>query len=124
MGKQSISKFSNEGLHIILTKDKFRIVFDQVIKTNIGHVNGLELVPVPNVANVALERGIVVDINNFHKSIGHINEDSLHKMANYYGITLRGKLDTCFECSLAKIRQKNVGNEAEKTSKIPGKVYL
>jgi hypothetical protein len=58
-------KLSNEGIHITLTKEKFRIVFDEVIKANNGHVNGLELVPVPNVANLTLERGTVVDINNF-----------------------------------------------------------
>jgi hypothetical protein len=32
----------------------------------------------------------------------------------------RGQFNTCFECSLAKIRQRNVGKTTEKTSKVPG----
>jgi hypothetical protein len=63
----------------------------------------------------------VVDINGFHWSIGHVHEDSLRKVADYYGLKLRGQLNTCFECSLAKICQQNVGKTTAKTSKIPGK---
>jgi hypothetical protein len=61
----------------------------------------------------------VVDINNFHQSMGHVHEDSLRMMADYYGLKSRGQFNTCFECSLAKIRQQNVGKTTEKTSKIP-----
>jgi hypothetical protein len=71
-------------------------------------------------ANLALERGTVVDINDFHQLMGHVNEDSLCKMADYYGLKLRGQFNKCFECSLAKICQRNVGKTTEKTSKIPG----
>jgi hypothetical protein len=61
----------------------------------------------------------VVDINDFHRSMGHVHEDSLRNMAEYYGLKLRGKFNTCFECSLAKMRQRNVGKTTKKTSKIP-----
>jgi hypothetical protein len=85
-----------------------------------GHVNGIELIPVVNMANTTLERGTVVDINDFHRSMGHVHEDSLRKMADYYGLKLRVQFNTCLECSLAKIRQRNVGKTTENTSKIPG----
>jgi hypothetical protein len=104
----------------VLTKDDFRISFDQIIKTSHGHVNGIELIPVINMANLTMERGTVLDINDFHRSMGHVHEDSLRIMADYYGLKLRGQFHTCFECSLAKIRQRNVGKTTEKTSEIPG----
>jgi hypothetical protein len=72
-------------------------------------VNGIELIPVVNMANLTLERGTVVDINDFHCSMEHVHEDSLRKMADYYGLKLCGQFNMCFECSLAKIRQWNVG---------------
>jgi hypothetical protein len=52
--------------------------------------------------------------------MGHVHEDSLRKMADYYGLKSQGQFITCFECLLAKIRQRNVGKTTEKTSKIPG----
>jgi hypothetical protein len=41
-------------------------------------------------------------------------------MADYYGLKLCRQFNTSFECSLAKIRQQNVGKNTVKTSKIPG----
>jgi hypothetical protein len=52
--------------------------------------------------------------------MGHVHEDSLRKMAEYYGLKLRAQFNTCFECSLAKIRQRNVGKTTTKTSTVPG----
>jgi hypothetical protein len=69
----------NEGLKFVLTKKDFRIAFDRIIKTSHGHVNGIELIPVVNMANLTMERGTVVDINDFHRSMGHVHEDSLQK---------------------------------------------
>jgi hypothetical protein len=40
-----------------------------------GHVNGIELIPVVNLANLTLERGTVVDINDIHRSMGNVHED-------------------------------------------------
>jgi hypothetical protein len=83
-------------------------------------VNGIELIPVVKMSNPTLECGTVVDINDFHRSMCHVHEDSLRKMADYYGLKLGGQFNTCFEFSLVKIRQRNVGKTTEKTSKIPG----
>jgi hypothetical protein len=56
----------NEGLKFVLTKNDFRISFDRIIKTSHGHVNRIELIPVVNMANLTIEQGTVVDINDFH----------------------------------------------------------
>jgi hypothetical protein len=73
---KSMSKgwqISNKGLNFVLSMDEYSIVFDQVIKTANGHVTGIELISVPNVAQVHIEKGSVLDINDFHKSMGHIH---------------------------------------------------
>jgi hypothetical protein len=91
---QSLQKgwnLNNEGLKFVLTKHDFKILFDRIIKTSHGHVSGIELT--------------VVDINDFNQLMGHVHEDSLRKMAVYYGFKLQGQFNACFECSLAKIRQ-------------------
>jgi hypothetical protein len=90
---QSLCKgwiLKNEGLKFVLTKNDFKISFDRIIKTSHGHVNGIELIPVVNMANLTLELGTVVNIIDFHQSMGHVHEGSLHKMAEYYGLKLRG----------------------------------
>jgi hypothetical protein len=114
----------NQGLKFVLTKDNNWIVFDKVIKAHNGHINGIELVPVTTVANVTVDQGWVMDINTFHRSMAHIHQDALSKTADYYGNKLRGKFNTCFECSLAKIRQQNVGKDSENRSSVPGERLL
>jgi hypothetical protein len=60
---KSMSKgwqISNKGLSFVLSKDKYLIVFDHVIKTASGHVTGIELIAVPNVAQVHIEKGLVL----------------------------------------------------------------
>jgi hypothetical protein len=55
------------------------------------------------------------------KSQCHIHKGALDKTAAYYGVKLQGKLEPCYDCSLAKIRQFNLGKEAKKKSAVPGK---
>jgi hypothetical protein len=43
---------TNKGLRFVLTRESQSIVFDQVIKTANGHVTGIELISVLNVAHV------------------------------------------------------------------------
>jgi hypothetical protein len=52
-----------------------KIVFDKIIKTSNGHANGIDMVPVMNVASVAWTKPAQMEINKFHRSMGHVNED-------------------------------------------------
>jgi hypothetical protein len=88
---KSMSKgwqISNKGLSFVLSKDKYSIVFDHVIKTANGHVTGIELIAVPNVAQVHIEKGSVLDVNAFHKTMGHIHRDALNIIAWKVGTML------------------------------------
>jgi hypothetical protein len=90
------------------------------MQTQNGFVSGVEMIPKVERAYVVLEKGRVVDVNDFHKLMGHINEESLRKTADYYGIKLKGNCETCYECSISKIRQKNVKKQTQNKSSIPG----
>jgi hypothetical protein len=86
-------------------KQDFKISFEKIIKTSHEYVNGIELIPILNMANLTLEHGTMVNVNEFHQSMGHVHGDSLCKMAEYYGLKLHGQFNMCFECSVAKICQ-------------------
>jgi hypothetical protein len=52
--------------------------------------------------------GKSININDFHKMLGHCGSDRLQKTAKIHGLKLSGKFETCAECAIAKARQKNV----------------
>jgi hypothetical protein len=81
---------------------------------------GIELFPVQNVAQVQIEKGTVLDGNKFHKMMGRIHKDALAKTSKFYGVKLKGTLEKCSECALAKIRQQNVCKESKVKVSEPG----
>lgn len=115
---------SNKGLIISLKKGDARLTFDQVLETHSGQVVGVNMVPhsdaQSDVAHVLLEHGRDVDVNVLHKTLGHIHEDALKKTASYYGMKLTGTFERCYECSLAKSKQKATAKFTDVKSTIPG----
>jgi hypothetical protein len=109
-----------KGLIFVPSNGKYSIVFDNVVKVANGHVTGLELIAVLSVAQVHIKNGSLLDVNAFHKTMGHLHQEALNKTAAYYGVKLCGTLEPCYECSLAKIRQTNVGKDAKNRSTVPG----
>ena len=66
-----------------------------------------------------------VEINKFHKMLGHCGSDKLRKTANIHGFKLIGEFTTCEECAISKARQKNVAKEWKGGSLIPGeRLYI
>jgi hypothetical protein len=111
---------SNKGQSIVLSKNKTTLMFDRLMQTDNGAVVGVIMKPKIDTMHLSIEKGRVVDINDFHKSMGHINEESLRKTALFYNIKLKVKLDKCYECSISKIKQRNVAKTTENKSEIPG----
>jgi hypothetical protein len=95
-------------------------MFDSLMKTDNGAVVGLIMKPWIDAIHVSIEKGRVIDINDFHKSMGHVNEESLRKTADFYNIKLKGKLNKCYKCSISKIKQRNLAKATENKSEIPG----
>ena len=52
-----------------------------------------------------------IDVNKFHKMIGHCRFDCLKKTAQVHGLKLKGQFKVCEDCAVAKVRQKNVNQD-------------
>jgi hypothetical protein len=61
-----------------------------------------------------------MDINQFHRVAGHVNDEFLHTTAKHYGIQLTGKLTPCVDCTLAKIHKSPITKESTPRSHTPG----
>jgi hypothetical protein len=64
--------------------------------------------PVAYVAQSNFSSVNAIDINKFHKMIGHCGADRLKRTALIHNLKLKGELKVCEDCALAKARQKNV----------------
>ena len=65
-----------------------------------------------------------MDINIAHHIFGHPSEATTKSTVKKYGWTLTGNLEKCDECTLAKIRQRNLNKEATPSSKKGERLYL
>ena len=66
-----------------------------------------------------------IDVNKFHKIIGHCGFDCLKKTAQVHGLKLQGQFKVCKDCAVAKARRKNVNQDWKGGSQVPGeRVYL
>ena len=103
-------RLGNEGEVITITKDGFRLAFDQKIRTKTGYVGAVEILPLEcdEVAAPALACDGAIDVNKFHALLGHVSEDKARAVAKYYGVKLIGKFNPCSACAEAKARQKNI----------------
>jgi len=122
-------KLSNKGLSICLSKGDVSVTFDRVLRTANGSVSGIKLsidkspVAYNTISNFRPAKSI--NINDFHKMLGHCGSDRLQKTAKIHNLRLSGEFETCKECAIAKARQKNVNKEWKGGSQIPGeRVYL
>jgi hypothetical protein len=120
---------SNKGTSICLTKGSASITFDRVINTLSGTISGIKMIgnesPVAYVAQNNFSSVNAIDINKFHKMIGHCGTDRLKRTATIHNLKLKGELKVCEDCALAKARQKNVNQDWKGGSQAPGeRVYL
>jgi hypothetical protein len=67
----------------------------------------------------------VFDINKYHTVLGHINEKYLIRTANYYGQVLKGTLQPCIPCTLARSTRTPISKTSHIRDSIPGnRIYL
>ena len=111
---------SSEGVNIVLTKGQSKIKFDHIMKTENGFVEYVKMSSACDLGNAAIQTKNGIDINEFHKQMGHINEDALKQTARLYNIRLVGVFNTCYECSISKIKQRNVKQVTGNKSMISG----
>jgi hypothetical protein len=98
---------SNQGVNIVLANKSQKLIFDQIIPTETGHLVGITMYPTKDYANITMTAS-PIDINLYHKIMGHTSENALRDTAKFYGITLSNSLQTCSDCALSKSKQKSV----------------
>ena len=84
----------------------------------------MEMIPVVGAANAAMDSGKSVDIQLFHETMGHSNEEYLKLTAKSRGIELKGELQPCESCHVTKARKKDVAKTSESRSNTPGQRLL
>jgi hypothetical protein len=66
-----------------------------------------------------------IEINKFHKMLGHCGSGRSDRTAKIHGFKLIGELKKCKECAISKARQKNVNKEWKGSNQIPGeRLYI
>ena len=120
---------SNKGITICLSKGPVSVSFDRIFPTTNGFVSGIKMSVIhPAIISNAIESFKLkksVDINQFHKVIGHCGADRLKNTANIYGLKLSGQFQVCEDCAIAKARQKNINKVWTGSSNKPGeRVYI
>jgi hypothetical protein len=64
------------------------------------------------------------DFKKFHDMIGHASIENTKNTANEMGIKLTGKIVSCEDCLLAKMKRKNINKKSLGKSKTPGERIL
>jgi hypothetical protein len=109
-------KISNEDVIISLSKGSSSITFDRIyITKHDGTVSGIKMsINDSSVAYNAIRYPVSkknMDINKFHKILGHCGSDRLKNTAKIHNFKLCGEFQTCEECAIAKARQSNVNKD-------------
>jgi hypothetical protein len=102
---------SNDELTISLSKGLNKVTFDRVFKAKDGAVSEVKMIAYDNPVNdsaVKMDLKKDVEINKFHRMLGHCGSGKLKNTANIHGFKLIGEFKTCEECAISKARKKNV----------------
>jgi hypothetical protein len=94
-----------------MSKGNVTFTFDKVVRTKNGFVPGIKLFPVwGDVGTLVLEtkKHEIIDVNNFHKILGHCGEVNARLTGKAYGYEVTGKFDVCEAYSIGRARQENI----------------
>ena len=108
----------NEGEVIGIKKNNTILKFDKRITSGNGYLMGCEIEPetVKKQLNetAAVAKNITkIDVNTFHKMLGHPSEAITRNTAKDLNYDLNGKMNDCDECSLGKIKQTKTNKERD-----------
>jgi hypothetical protein len=123
---------SNDGVIVSLTKKHVTLTFDVVIKTvGDGCVTDVMMKPIVKKripdgyahTSIGMERSL--GINHLHKVFGHCGLENLKSTSKMYGLKQLGNFETCNECAVAKVQQKNFNKSWLNSSDVTGeRLYI
>ena len=83
---------------LTMSKDNTTVTFDIKITTGRGILFAVYFKRIPGTEASYSS----IDINYFHKKMGHCNEDATRNVAHALGIDLTGTMKPCLSCTVAK----------------------
>ena len=84
-------------------------------------MSGFRMVPIIEQSNIALLAiNKTVDINEYHKQLGHPNIPVTRSTAKARNVLLTGTPETCVTCFKAKVKKKSVPKNKVERAKTPG----
>ena len=124
------AKKENGDIEIKLTHKHFEpIVFDKDQRFDDAILLAAKITILPR--NLNLEGARMATLEGriskemLHQVTGHAGQQLMVDTAKYYGVNVTGVVTKCLSCPLEKIRQKNIPEKNESTSKNPGeRMYL
>jgi len=61
-----------------------------------------------------------VNVNEWHGQLGHVSDNIMQHMTNYYGKWLQEKFEKCDDCVMGKAWQANMNKEQVERATEPG----
>jgi hypothetical protein len=116
----------NDGETIKLMKGKTVILFDRCLKSKNGFVPAITMKKVlANIGATVIKTkkgkpNISINVNNFHKILGHCGEANTRLTGKALGYKVIGTFDTCEACSIEKAKQKSINEQWKGCSSVPG----
>jgi hypothetical protein len=94
--------------------------FDQMIKSGSSYLLGAKLKRRIQDINMAQQKGTKMTRRLLPGRLGHCGAHLVDSTAQSLDIELTGKLNKCENCTLEKIRQKNISKESHNKATQPG----
>ncbi len=133
------ASLKNEGSVIVLTKNDVDICFDRKTSGGDGPTMAAVIAPTDEEAEVAMAyrehenvgkdkkevalaaqiRKPAIEVNKFHKLLGHVGDQKLKPTADEFAVDLKGELKKCEFCKIAKAKKNRINKEANNKSSVP-----
>ena len=64
-----------------------------------------------------------MEVNDYHRKLGHLNEESMRNTAKHYKQELKGKMNVCEDCSISKIKKEVIPKEEPRRATKKGEMW-
>jgi hypothetical protein len=109
---QNGAEIRSKDKALMMVKGNHEIIFNHRYKAGDGFTLGIEMVPIRKQFGQACaatnEKRKTMNIEDFHRLLGHPGEEKTKETAKWMNIELKGKLDSCESCDLSKSKRKKI----------------
>jgi hypothetical protein len=107
---------------LTVRKDGQMIPFDHKIPLGMSFLSCAEVIQEDKAMIVCPRKQY--DFKTFHDLLGYYSIKNTRKTAARLGVRLTGRISTCEDCLLSKMRRKNINKMSLGRSKVPGEQFL